>query len=246
MEQQYLRGIVTVLDEVNANGRMYTTPVMNKAIQKYKENEYMWSQFGVTCADKQYIDLEKVGAKCYKLEIIGNYLWCTLSVLDNHVGKSIIDLINNGTRVMFALRGNIRKSSTTVGGAMLIDDLDIISIDVIPHDGVDLERICILTPYAVTYPEDFDEVNVQVTGIVKYDLFPYYTVVRGELRDDGGIDLSSYSYHKPESVIKVLGIGAYEAEKERLAKVQDEYRKRHQELRGELFREFGVDFVRKY
>lgn len=81
-----------------------------------------------------------------------------------------------------------------------------------------------------------------VTALVKYDLYPYYLVVKGSLRFDGGVQrLDNCGYYAPESVIRILPESQYGPEKHRLVTLKDAYNTRHAELKSQLLAEFDVD-----
>lgn len=88
-----------------------------------------------------------------------------------------------------------------------------------------------------------DDLLPEVTAIVKYDLYPYYRLAKGRLRNDGGIKLSETSYYRPESVIKVLPKSEYEPQKDKLQLIDQIYREKERQLRIDILKEFGVDFI---
>lgn len=80
-----------------------------------------------------------------------------------------------------------------------------------------------------------------IAALIKYDLYPYYTVVKGSLRFDGGVQLDTCSFHTPASVIRILPGYQYDAEKHRLTTLKEAYNTRHEELKRQLLAEFDVD-----
>lgn len=88
-----------------------------------------------------------------------------------------------------------------------------------------------------------DDLLPEVTAIIKYDLYPYYRVAKGKLREDGGIKLTESSYYRPDSVIKVLPISEYDAQKDSLQLIEQVYREKERELRIDILKCAGVKFV---
>lgn len=88
-----------------------------------------------------------------------------------------------------------------------------------------------------------DDLLPTVTAIVKYDLFPNYVVAKGKLMEDGGIKTSSTSYFRSRSVIKVLPESEYEPQEAKLRMIQQAYRERERQLRVDILKENGVDFL---
>lgn len=88
-----------------------------------------------------------------------------------------------------------------------------------------------------------DDLLPEVTAIIKYDLYPYYRVAKGKLREDGGIKLTESSYYRPDSVIKVLPISEYETQKDSLQLIEQVYREKERELRIDILKCAGVKFV---
>lgn len=81
-----------------------------------------------------------------------------------------------------------------------------------------------------------------VTAIVKYDLFPYYNVVFGELNLEGCIRCSSGTFRQ-ESVIRVLPEAAFETQQTLLRQATASYRNQERQLRIDILEQHGVDFV---
>lgn len=88
-----------------------------------------------------------------------------------------------------------------------------------------------------------DNLLPTVTAIIKYDLFPYYVVAKGNLRQDGGIQTGVTSYYRPEGVLKVLPESEYEVQKANRSAIEQDYRERERELRVDILIENDVDFV---
>ena len=88
-----------------------------------------------------------------------------------------------------------------------------------------------------------DDFMTTLTVIVKYDLYPFYLVAKGKLLSNGDIKTSATSFYRRESVIKVLPESEYEVQKVILQNIESEYRKKERQLRIDLLKEAGVDFV---
>lgn len=82
-----------------------------------------------------------------------------------------------------------------------------------------------------------------VAAIVKYDTYPYYNVILGELRLDGSVGWGNNGSFRQESVIRVLPEAAFETQNRLLDQVKYSYRKQEHQLRVDILKQHGVDFV---
>lgn len=89
-----------------------------------------------------------------------------------------------------------------------------------------------------------DDILPEVTAIVKYDLYPYYLVVKGKLSKFGGIKLDRASHYRPESVIKVLPASEYDSQKDTLKLIRQVYSEKECQLRVDILKQHGVHFVK--
>lgn len=89
-----------------------------------------------------------------------------------------------------------------------------------------------------------DDILPEVTAIVKYDLYPYYLVVKGKLSKFGGIKLGGASHYRPESVIKVLPASEYDSQKDTLKLIRQVYDEKECQLRVDILKQHGVHFVK--
>lgn len=87
-----------------------------------------------------------------------------------------------------------------------------------------------------------NEDKCEVTAIIKYDLFPYYVVTKGSLNNDGSIAISSHSYHRAESVIRVLPIETFDEQVEKRRKIANDYDLLHNNLKVQLLNEAKVNY----
>lgn len=83
----------------------------------------------------------------------------------------------------------------------------------------------------------------EVTAIVKYDSFPYYNVFVGQLRMDGGVSLESKRYVRQESVIAVFPKEAFDTQSILWKQLKNSYRDQERQLRIDILKQHGVDFV---
>lgn len=82
-----------------------------------------------------------------------------------------------------------------------------------------------------------------VTALVKYDIFPKYLVVKGYLQPDFTVKTNPYSFYRTTSILQILPAESYESEKERLQRIEDNYYENERQLRIDILKENGVDFV---
>lgn len=82
-----------------------------------------------------------------------------------------------------------------------------------------------------------------VTAIVKYDTYPYYNVISGELRLDGSVGWGNNGHFRQESVIRILPEAAFETHNILLEQIKRSYRNQERQLRIDILKQGGVDFV---
>lgn len=82
-----------------------------------------------------------------------------------------------------------------------------------------------------------------VTAIIRCDLYPGYVVTMGGLQMDGGIRLSSGGTYSGGSVLKVLPLDAYNTQEQLLRQIKNSYREQERQLRIDILKQHGVDFV---
>lgn len=84
---------------------------------------------------------------------------------------------------------------------------------------------------------------MRVTGFVKYDVYPYYVVIEGELHDnfDLATNIGVYSRNK---VIKVAPFSEFESHVRDRALIIDSYKCREADLKLAILQEHGVDFIK--
>lgn len=83
----------------------------------------------------------------------------------------------------------------------------------------------------------------KVTAIVKYDLYPYYNVIEGELNLDGSVRWGTNGTFRQELVVRVLPVAAFETHNILLEQIKRSYRNQERQLRIDILKQSGVDFV---
>lgn len=91
--------------------------------------------------------------------------------------------------------------------------------------------------------KEVEEVLPEVTAIVEYDLYPYYLVTKGLLQKDGGVRSETMGNFKSDSILKVFPGCSYEALEGVLRQITSSYHKQERQLRVDILKEHGVDFV---
>lgn len=84
---------------------------------------------------------------------------------------------------------------------------------------------------------------VLVCAVVKYDHFPHFNVIQGELRGDGSVRWPGCGVFRGESIIKIFPVGEFEDLRRKQYLLEEDYREGKQKLRVDLLKEHGVDFV---
>lgn len=138
----YLYGKVIDFDKINSNNRIYPKDETIKAIESFNAKDTKLSEV-FPIERSVTINLDNVGAICEELIVEDNSVYAKLKVLDTKNGKDLDTLLSDKDGMcMLSLRGTTTPSLLLDSNVMLINDLSIISIDVLPFDGVDPDTIC--------------------------------------------------------------------------------------------------------
>lgn len=89
-----------------------------------------------------------------------------------------------------------------------------------------------------------NEHETYVTILVKYDIFPFYLVNRGTMRDDGSVK-TDIGYFAANSILKILPYRLYEEQQNKLDSIRSTYRSVHENLMQTLLDENDVNFQKK-
>lgn len=82
---------------------------------------------------------------------------------------------------------------------------------------------------------------MNVCAFVKYDLYPYYIVCKGELQEDFSLHLPDRDgFYRPSSILKIQPVADYEDHKNTHDKIVNTYRGEVKELEKEILSRFGV------
>lgn len=81
-----------------------------------------------------------------------------------------------------------------------------------------------------------------VTAIVSYDIFPHYLVTKGKLLSGGRVKASCGTY-AVDSIIRILPESDYEQYEATRRKVSAEYTQKQRQLRVDILKQNGVNFI---
>lgn len=87
-----------------------------------------------------------------------------------------------------------------------------------------------------------DDLLPTVTAIVGYDIYPHYLVTKGKLLPGGRVKTSAGTY-AADSVIRILPECDYESQEAVLRKVKSEYTAKERQLRVDILKQNGVNFL---
>lgn len=82
----------------------------------------------------------------------------------------------------------------------------------------------------------------KVTVIVHYDIYPYYLVYKGTLLPGGRVETICGTY-AVDSIIRVLPESDFEAYDAQRRKVSSEYTEKERQLRVDILKQNGVNFL---
>lgn len=87
-----------------------------------------------------------------------------------------------------------------------------------------------------------DDISVEVCGIVKYDTFPYYNVLKGQLKSDGSFFVSGIGTFRDQNLFRIFPVACYEREDKKFEAVRREYSEKEKQLKLDVIKQNNVDF----
>lgn len=83
---------------------------------------------------------------------------------------------------------------------------------------------------------------MKVTAFLKYDLYPYYVVLEGDLQENFDVKTSCGTYSRGK-VMCVRPIDELDKHREARNTVTKEYDRLHRQLKIDVLRQNGVNFI---
>ena len=136
----YLYGKVLDFDVVNGNNRVYTKDSVLKAIEQYNKKSNKLSEVCPT-ERRVTINIDNVGAVCDEIVVDETSMYAKLRIIHSKQGDVLRDILIDKGNVQLSLRGTATPLLLD-DNELQINDLDIISIDVLPFDGSDESMKC--------------------------------------------------------------------------------------------------------
>lgn len=139
----YITGVVMKLDEPNSNGRIYSSEAAQKGIEKTESkisNRNLLSEILPTERNTATVNLDNVGGVVTELFIDETNLCAKVELIPSSATNSSLELLNNpGIDFMLSLKAYCQMSM--IGKEVYVEDLNFISIDVLPFDNKDRDYI---------------------------------------------------------------------------------------------------------
>uniref|UniRef100_A0AAU8GGQ6 Uncharacterized protein n=1 Tax=Salmonella phage vB_SEnST11_KE23 TaxID=3161174 RepID=A0AAU8GGQ6_9CAUD len=83
---------------------------------------------------------------------------------------------------------------------------------------------------------------MKVTAFVKYDLYPHYIVLEGELQENFDVKTSCGTFNHAK-VITVKPISELDRHREDYENIRKAYDRLHTKLKVDILKQHGVDFI---
>lgn len=87
-----------------------------------------------------------------------------------------------------------------------------------------------------------DDLLPTVTAIVRYDIYPHYLVSKGKLLPGGKVK-TDYGTYAVDSIIRILPESDYDQCEATRRKVSAEYTEKERQLRVDILKQNGVNFL---
>ena len=126
-----LSGIMQMCETLNGNGRVYTKPVLEREVGKYKKLVEQNRALGeLDHPDKVEVSLEKVSHKVNEIWMEGNKVMGKIQVLETPAGKTLRALVEGGCSIGISSRGT--GSVMEQGGKSVVqEDFELVCFDVV-------------------------------------------------------------------------------------------------------------------
>lgn len=143
----YVTGVLTQLNIPNVNNRVYTTEATEQAIEKAKlkiEGRGMFSEFLPDERNSVNVNLDNIGGVVKSLFIQDDNLCAKVEVIPTRSGDHASQLFEQGLS-QFMLSLKAYGSVSMIGSDIYVNELDIISIDLLPFDNINQDTIVKIT-----------------------------------------------------------------------------------------------------
>jgi hypothetical protein len=126
-----LSGIMQMCETLNGNGRVYTKPVLEREVGKYKKLVEQNRALGeLDHPDKVEVSLEKVSHKVNEIWMEDNKVMGKIQVLETPAGKTLRALVEGGCSIGISSRGT--GSVMEQGGKSVVqEDFELVCFDVV-------------------------------------------------------------------------------------------------------------------
>jgi len=132
-EKSYaIEGVFAQADQKNRNGRVYPKPIMEKAVDKYVNEQVKTSRAvgELNHPEGPTVNLDKVSHRITDLHFEGNDVIGKASILDTPNGKIVKGLLDGGVRLGVSTRG--MGSLEQRNGVMVVkDDYILNTVDIV-------------------------------------------------------------------------------------------------------------------
>jgi hypothetical protein len=132
-EKSYaIEGVFAQADQKNRNGRIYPKPIMEKAVDKYVNEQVKTSRAvgELNHPEGPTVNLDKVSHRITDLHFEGNDVIGKASILDTPNGKIVKGLLDGGVRLGVSTRG--MGSLEQRNGVMVVkDDYILNTVDIV-------------------------------------------------------------------------------------------------------------------
>ena len=132
-EKKYIiEGVFAQTDKKNRNGRVYPKPIMEKAVNKYDQEQVQKKRAvgELNHPEGPTVNLDKVSHLITELKFEGNDVVGKAQILDTPMGKIVKGLLDGGVQLGVSTRG--MGSLEQRNGAMVVkDDFILSTVDIV-------------------------------------------------------------------------------------------------------------------
>jgi hypothetical protein len=128
----FIRGVFMESEQVNKNGRVYRTPIMEREVQKYNDNYIRNSRSlgELGHPEGPSINLDRVSHIIKEMKMDKNTVYGKAKVLDTPYGKIVQNLIDEGVRLGVSSRG--MGSLKQINGVNEVqEDFNLATVDIV-------------------------------------------------------------------------------------------------------------------
>lgn len=170
-ERSYvIEGVFMQADKKNRNGRIYEQAILEKAVEKYNQEQVMTGRAvgELNHPDGPTINLDKVSHKITELRFEGNDVYGKASILNTPMGNIVKGLLEGGVKLGVSSRGMgslVKRNGTMyVNDDFMLSTVDIVQDPSAPEAFVNgiMEGVEWVWDNGILKPQEIEQIETEI------------------------------------------------------------------------------------